>query len=141
MELVRLVDGPIAIEPIVESIHSLSRGAVVLFVGCVRDRDRGRPVTGLTYDAYRPMARERLLTIVEELAAEAPDLVVAIHHRLGDVAAGEASVVIATAAPHRDAAYAASRTALERLKTEVPIWKHERYADGSAAWREDEKLI
>jgi molybdopterin synthase catalytic subunit len=66
---------------------------------------------------------------------------VAIVHRLGEVPAGEASVAIAVAAPHRAAAYAASRRALERLKAEAPIWKLERYADGGSRWREEESLL
>jgi molybdopterin synthase catalytic subunit len=86
------------------------------------------------------MAEERLRTIVRELEAEGDDLALAIVHRLGEVPAGEASVAIAAASPHRAAAYEASRRALERLKKEVPIWKRERYAGGEEAWREEEKL-
>ncbi len=136
----RLVEGPLEVEPAAALVRSPSRGAVALFVGTVRNHHHGRRVTSLTYDAYQPMALERLERIVAELVAEATDLALAIHHRLGEVAAGEPSVVIAAAAPHRDAAYTASRMTLERLKCEVPIWKQEHYADGSAVWREEETL-
>jgi molybdopterin synthase catalytic subunit len=114
-------------------------GAVVLFVGTVRDHHQGRAVERLVYTAYRAMAERRLAAIAEELQ-EAHAARLAIVHRLGDLVPGEASVVIAAAAPHRDAAYRASRDALERLKREVPIWKREHYRDGSARWREEEPL-
>ena len=112
---------------------------MVLFVGTVRDRHGGRPVTRLTYSAYRSMAERRLSALAAELE-ELHGARVAIVHRLGTLEPGEASVVIAAAAPHRAAAYAASRECLERLKREVPVWKREHYADGSAAWREEEPL-
>ncbi len=136
----RLVDGPIEIARVAEEVEGGGRGALVLFVGRVRDSTGGRPVTGLTYDAYRPMAEAALERIAADLEGGAAGLEVAIVHRLGEVGVGEASVAIAVASPHRGAAYEASRTALERLKTEVPIWKCERFADGEARWREAEPL-
>jgi len=136
----RLVDGPIDTAEPIRAVQSRSRGAVVLFVGTVRDHHRGRAVERITYSAYGSMAHSRLERIVRELEDEAEGLAVAIVHRLGSIAAGEASVVIATASPHRQEAYAASRRALERLKAEVPIWKREHYVDGAAAWREEESL-
>ncbi len=136
----RLVDGPIEIARVAEEVAGGGRGALVLFVGRVRDSTGGRPVTGLTYDAYRPMAEAALERIAADLEGGAAGLEVAIVHRLGEVGVGEASVAIAVASPHRGAAYEASRTALERLKTEVPIWKCERFADGEARWREAEPL-
>jgi molybdopterin synthase catalytic subunit/molybdopterin converting factor small subunit len=163
---VELVEGPIDAQKVMARVASPGRGAVLLFLGTVRDRAQAsppggappqgavpladpapvpsRPVLHLTYSAYRPMALARLALIACELeeAAEAAggNLRVAIVHRLGQVALGEASVAIAVAAPHRAAAYEASRRALERLKSEVPIWKLERYADGEAVWREEEPL-
>jgi molybdopterin synthase catalytic subunit len=86
------------------------------------------------------MAERRLAAIAEELQ-ETHAARLAIAHRLGDLVPGEASVVVAAAAPHRDAAYRASRDCLERLKREVPIWKREHYADGTARWREEEPLV
>jgi molybdopterin synthase catalytic subunit len=87
------------------------------------------------------MARARLERIAADLETEHRGARVAIVHRLGTLPVGEPSVVIAVAAPHREAAYAASRSALERLKREVPIWKREHYRDGAAAWREEESLL
>jgi molybdopterin synthase catalytic subunit/molybdopterin converting factor small subunit len=136
-----LVDGPIDTDQAVAAVSGPGRGAVVVFLGTVRDHHAGRPVEKLTYSAYRPMALEGLRRIVAALEAAHPDLRAAIVHRLGEVPVGEASVVIAIGSPHRAAAYDASRTALERLKAEIPIWKREHYADGEAAWREEEPLV
>jgi molybdopterin synthase catalytic subunit len=97
-------------------------------------------VARLTYTAYRPMALAALERIVRELEMTG-EARVAVVHRLGEVPVGEPSVVIAAASAHRRAAYEASREALERLKREVPIWKREHYADGEAAWREEEPLV
>jgi molybdopterin synthase catalytic subunit len=136
-----LVDGSIDTGQVVAAVSGPGRGAVVVFLGTVRDHHAGRPVEKLTYSAYRPMAREGLRRIVADLEASSPDLRAAIVHRLGEVPVGEASVVIAVGSPHRAAAYEASRTALERLKAEIPIWKREHYANGEAACREEEPLI
>jgi molybdopterin synthase catalytic subunit len=138
--LVELVHGPIPIDEISVRIARPDAGAIVTFSGTVRNHHRGRSVTHLTYDAYEPMALERLARIAAELEIEYPGVRVAISHRLGDVAAGDTSVFIAVSSPHRQAGYEASRQALERLKSEVPIWKREHYADGEAAWREEEPL-
>ena len=136
-----LVDGPIDTGQAVAAVSGPGRGAVVVFLGTVRDHHAGRPVAKLTYSAYRPMALEGLRRIVADLEAAHQDLRAAIVHRLGEVPVGEASVVIAIGSPHRAAAYEASRTALERLKAEIPIWKREHYTDGEAAWREEEPLV
>lgn len=136
-----LIDGPIDTGRAVAAVSGPGRGAVVVFLGTVRDHHAGRPVAKLTYSAYRPMALEGLRRIATDLEAAHQDLRAAIVHRLGEVPVGEASVVIAIGSPHRAAAYEASRTALERLKAEIPIWKREHYADGEAAWREEESLV
>lgn len=137
---VALVDGPLDAARLAAAVSGPSRGAVVTFQGTVRDHHQGRPVARLDYAAYRPMAEATLGRIVAELEAAHRDLRAAVAHRLGEVPAGETSVVIAVAAPHRAAAFDACRQALERLKCEVPIWKREHYADGGAAWREEEPL-
>lgn len=137
----RLVDGPIDVEDLRAETGHPSCGAVTLFVGSARDNHAGRAVTSLAYSAYRRMALDSLDRIARGLEAEAPGLRLGIVHRLGAVPVGEASVAIAAASPHRAAAFTASRAALERLKRETPIWKRESYADGSAAWREEEPLV
>jgi molybdopterin synthase catalytic subunit len=138
--MAELVDGPVDSDRAVAAVSGPDRGAVVVFLGTVRDHHAGRPVAKLTYSAYRPMALEGMRRIVTDLEASGPGLRAAIVHRLGEVPVGEPSVVIAVSSPHRAAAYEASRTALERLKAEIPIWKREHYADGEAAWREEEPL-
>ncbi len=138
--LAELTDGPLDISRAVAAVSGPSRGAVVIFLGTVRDHHAGRPVEKLTYSAYRAMALEGLRRIVTDLEAGPENLRAAVIHRLGEVPVGEPSVVIAIASPHRAAAYDASRTALERLKAEIPIWKREHYADGGAEWREVEPL-
>ena len=136
-----LVDGPIDVDRVAASVAGPSCGAVVLFLGTVRDHHAGRSVDKLTYSSYRSMALDGLRRIVDDLEAGAPGLRAAIVHRLGEVPVGEASVAIAVASPHRAAAYEASRTALERLKAEIPIWKQEHYTDGPPVWREEEPLV
>jgi molybdopterin synthase catalytic subunit len=138
--LARLTDEPIDVGAVAHAVSGPDCGAQVLFVGTVRNRHDGREVARLTYSAYRPLAERRLAVLVDELAA-AHGARLAIVHRLGTLEPGEASVVIAVGAPHREAAYAASRECLERLKREVPVWKREHYADGSARWREEEPLV
>lgn len=135
-----LTEEPIDVGAISAAVAGPGRGAIVLFLGTVRNTHAGREVAALAYSAYRRMAEEKLAEIVADLEAQGTDLRAAIVHRLGDVPVGEPSVAIAIASPHRAAAYEASRTALERLKAEVPIWKRERYADGSEVWREEEPL-
>ncbi len=110
-------------------------GAVCLFVGVVRNENAGRPVLRLEYEAYEEMA----LPLMEEIAAETcrlhPITAIRIVHRLGTLEVGEISVVVAVSSPHRNEAFAACRFAIDALKSRVPIWKKEHYADGSA-WLE-----
>ena len=137
---VRLVDEAIESEALQREVAHPSCGAVVVFLGNARDHHQGRKVEGLTYDAYRSMALRALERIVREIEADSDSVRLGIVHRLGEVPIGESSVAIAAAAPHRAAAYDASRLVLERLKREVPIWKREHYSDGSSSWREEEAL-
>lgn len=137
-----IVDGALDLEAIRRAVASPGRGAVVLFLGSVRDRHQGAVVAGIEYSAYRSMAERVLAGIVADLEREhaADDLALAIVHRVGGLAPGEISIVIASASAHRTAAYEANRRALERVKREAPIWKRERYADGTARWRQEEPL-
>lgn len=110
-------------------------GAVVTFVGEVRGENVGRRVTRLEYEAFEPLALKVLGRIADEAAGHWPGVRLAVHHRLGTLLPGEASVVIAAASPHRAEAFAACRYAIERVKQVVPIWKHE-YFDGGDVWIE-----
>lgn len=120
--LVRLVDAP-------------GMGAVCSFLGLVRDHNQGRRVLHLVYEAYEPLAERALVRIVDEAAVKWPTAVLAIHHRTGRLAIGEASVAIAAASPHRADAFATCRYAIERIKQIVPIWKHE-FFEGGDVWIE-----
>ncbi len=110
-------------------------GAILTFSGVVRDNFGDRPVTGLTYEAYGGMAEAEMERICAEITARWRDVRVAIVHRIGHLVLGEISVVIAVSSPHRDAAYQASRVAIDQLKARVPIWKKEHYADTDAQWK------
>jgi len=108
-------------------------GAVVTFAGVVRDHAEGRDgVTGMTYEAYEEPAADAMREIVAEMRRRWPDLGrVVCWHRVGDLALGEASVLIAVSAPHRSEAFDATRFAIDTLKRSVPIWKQEHWSGGS----------
>ena len=106
-------------------------GAVCLFVGTVRNENRGRAVLRLEYEAYEDMALPLMAEIAAETARRFPVTDVRLVHRLGRLEIGEASVVVAVASPHRAEVFAACRFAIDALKAQVPIWKKELYADGS----------
>ena len=136
-----LVELPLDIPALLAAVANSACGAQAIFVGTVRDRNDGREVVAIDYSAYELMAESVLARIAAELEAATPGLRVALFHRLGKLAVGEASIAIVVTSPRRDAALAAVRQALERVKSEAPIWKRELYADGGTAWREDEPLI
>jgi len=126
-----ITSGPIDEAAVAPTLAETGHGAVVSFVGRARDRsDDGREVLELEYEAYVPMA-ERVLEEIAEEAAERWDAAVGIVHRVGLVPLGDVAVVIVCASAHRDAAYQASRYAIEAIKERLPIWKRERFADGS----------
>ncbi len=128
--LFRVLDRPLALAEAVEAVRAPGRGAVVTFTGDVRGETRGKPVLRLEYEAYVPMAERSLAEIGAALEVE-HGAAVAIVHRVGRLAPGEAAVIIACAAPHRAPAFRACEAAIERLKREVPIWKREIFEDGS----------
>jgi molybdopterin synthase catalytic subunit len=132
--LATLVRAPIDVLALVEAVSSAANGAVLLFLGAVRQVNDGRDVTGIDYAAYEGMALRELQAIAEEAAVRFDSADVRIVHRLGELGVEEVSVAIAVAHAHRDAAYAASRWVIEELKRRVPIWKREHYADGTREW-------
>jgi molybdopterin synthase catalytic subunit len=125
-----------AIDPaaLVACVARPAHGAVLLFLGIVRDVNDGRDVTGIEYSAYEAMAQRELDAIATEAQSRFETVAVAIEHRLGELALEEASVGIAVAHAHRDVAYDASRWIIEELKRRVPIWKREQYVDGTREW-------
>ena len=116
-------------------ISSADCGAVATFIGLVRNENGGRRVLWLDYEAYEPLAVKSFARIDEEAGERWPSIALAIHHRIGRLEIGEASVVIAAASPHRAEAFAATRYAIERIKQIAPIWKHEHF-EGGEIWIE-----
>jgi molybdopterin synthase catalytic subunit len=119
---------PLSLDDVVAAVAGTAgeRGGVVTFAGVVRREGHAlRDVVRLEYEAYTEMALEVLAAIADELERELPGARVAIHHRVGALAVGEAAVAIAAAAPHRAEAFAACRAAIDRLKERAPIWKKE----------------
>ncbi len=112
-----------------------SRGAVVTFLGLVRNHNQGRRVQYLEYEAYEPLAMKAFARIDEEVRVRWPGVRVALHHRTGRLEIGEASVAIVAASAHRADAFAACRYVIERVKQIVPVWKRE-YFDGGDVWIE-----
>ncbi|HLG57402.1 MAG TPA: molybdenum cofactor biosynthesis protein MoaE [Vicinamibacterales bacterium] len=110
-------------------------GAITPFIGLVRDHNQGRRVEFLEYESYEPLAVRALTLIVDEARQAWPDTRVGVHHRIGRLEIGEASIIIVAASPHRANAFAACRYTIERVKQIVPIWKHEHFAGGDV-WLE-----
>ena len=124
---------PLSIDDALALVRDDGFGGVVVFLGTVRNRSRGKRIVRLEYEAYAEMAEAKMREIADRLQREHGPLRVAMHHRVGDLAVGEIAVIVAAAAPHRDAAFAAARSAIDELKTIVPIWKKEHAVDG-AVW-------
>jgi len=110
-------------------------GAVVAFLGVVRNHNAGRRVQYLEYEAYEPLALKTFERIADEVGHRWPGARLALHHRIGRLEIGDASVAILTASPHRADAYAANRYTIERVKQIAPIWKRE-FFDGGDVWIE-----
>jgi molybdopterin synthase catalytic subunit len=127
---------PLSVDTVLDAVRDRAHGALVVFLGTVRERSRGHAVTHLEYEAYAEMAEEKMREISERLEREHAPCRIAMHHRVGDLAIGETAVVVVAGAPHRDAAFTAARAAIDELKSVVPIWKQEHGADG-AIWIEE----
>jgi molybdopterin synthase catalytic subunit len=109
-------------------------GAVVTFDGIVRNNFNGRAVRFLEYEAYAEMAERKMAEIGAEVRRKFAIGEIAIVHRLGRLEIGESSIVVAVAAPHRQAAFEACAYAMDRVKEEVPVWKKEFFSDGEDHW-------
>jgi MoaE-MoaD fusion protein len=129
----RLSEQPLSLDAVVDEVRSERAGAIATFVGTTRVESRGRTVVRLDYEAYEGMAEQTMTEIAEELKVRYDLCEIAIHHRTGRVEIGEASVVIAVSAPHRQAALAACKDAIDTLKERVPLWKKEVY-EGGEEW-------
>lgn len=126
----RLSGEPLSLDAVVREVRRDDAGAIATFTGTVRNRSRDRDVRYLEYEAYEGMAEETMASLAAELRSRHEIAEIAIHHRVGRVEIGEPSVVIAVSAPHRQAALAACREAIDTLKQTVPLWKKEVYRGG-----------
>lgn len=129
-----ITSDPITAETVLRHVGDDGDGAVCVFLGVVRDHNEGRSVRGVAYSAYREMAERVLAEIAAEAAERAGSDRVAVVHRTGELAVGEASVAIAVSSPHRAEAFDACRYVIEEIKKRLPVWKQERYVDGDEAW-------
>jgi molybdopterin synthase catalytic subunit len=135
-EAIRLVDirtSALSSDEVLAAIADPTAGGTALFIGTVRNHDYERPVEQLRYEAH-PDALRRMREVAEGVAADPLVTALAAVHRTGPLAIGDIAVIVAVAASHRDAAFAACRRLIDEVKAEVPIWKHQHFTDGATEW-------
>src|SRR5581483_1883971 len=132
--MIRLTHDPIDHAALTEQVRSPRCGAVVTFLGTVRDLTGEKVTVALDYDAYPGMAEKKMAEIEADTRARWPIGEMAMVHRLGHVEVGDVSVAVAVSCPHRAQAFEACRHVIDRLKELVPIWKKENWADGKTEW-------
>ena len=136
MSVVRLIairDTELSVDEVAAAVAGPGAGGIALFIGAVRDTDHDQGVNGLSYTAH-PSAEAELRRVAEMVAEKFSVLGIAAVHRVGDLAIGDLAVVAAVACPHRSEAFDACRELIDVLKASVPIWKHQRFADGTSEW-------
>ncbi|MDX3225715.1 molybdenum cofactor biosynthesis protein MoaE [Streptomyces sp. ME19-01-6] len=133
VRLLAIRDTPLSVDEVFGAVGDAAAGGTALFVGTVRDHDEGADVGALGYSAH-PTAEAELRRVAEKVVADFPVRALAAVHRVGDLAIGDLAVVVAVACPHRAEAFAACRRLIDDLKSEVPIWKHQTFADGTEEW-------
>jgi len=134
--VVRLIDvraAELSVDEVRAAVADPVAGGIALFAGAVRDSDHDRAVTGLSYSAH-PSAAGELRRVAEVIAGKFRVTGIAAVHRVGDLAIGDLAVVVAVSSPHRAEALDACRALIDELKATVPIWKHQRFADGASEW-------
>ena len=136
MNVVRLIavrHSELSVDEVRAAVADPGAGGLALFAGAVRDTDHDRGVTALSYSAH-PSAEAELRRVAEVIAEKFPVLGIAAVHRVGDLEIGDLAVVVAVSCPHRAEAFDACRALIDLLKASVPIWKHQRFADGDSEW-------
>jgi molybdopterin synthase catalytic subunit len=134
--VVRLVDlreTPLDVAEVIAALDDQASGGLTLFIGRVRDNDHGLDVRGLEYSAH-PTALDALRRVCADVAEQYDVRAVAAVHRVGRLSIGDIAVIVATASAHRGMAFDASRALIDTLKSEVPIWKHQQFGDGTEEW-------
>ena len=132
--MIQLTRDEIDYTALTESVRSQQSGAVVLFLGTVREVTDGRQTVSLDYDGYSAMAEAKMAELEKEARQKWPSVVVGVVHRLGHLELGEISVAVAVSCPHRQQAFEAAKYLIDRLKVTVPIWKKENWSDGTSEW-------
>jgi molybdopterin synthase catalytic subunit len=132
--MIEITEAPIDHAAVTERVRSNRAGAVVSFLGTVRELTGDRRTASLDYEAYPEMARKKLAELEAEARGRWPIVEVAIVHRVGHLDLGEVSVVVAVSCPHRDQAFEACRWLIDTLKQVIPIWKKETWSDGTEEW-------
>jgi molybdopterin synthase catalytic subunit len=134
IRLIAIRDTELSVDEVRAAVADRAAGGLVLFAGVVRDNDSDRGVTGLSYSAH-PTAEAELRRVAEEIAAKYDDVIgLAAVHRTGDLAIGDLAVVVGVSCGHRAEAFTACHALIDELKACVPVWKHQRFTDGSAEW-------
>ena len=136
MSVVRLIavrESELSVDEVRAAVTDPAAGGIALFAGAVRDSDHDREVSGLSYSAH-PSAAGELRRVAEVVAEKYPVIGIAAVHRVGDLAIGDLAVVLAVSCPHRAEAFDACRDLIDILKASVPIWKHQRFDDGTTEW-------
>ena len=136
MSVIRLIairESELSVDEVRAAVAGPGAGGIALFVGAVRDSDHDQGVTGLSYSAH-PTAEAELRRVAEMIADKFDVLGLAAVHRVGDLAVGDLAVVAAVACAHRGEAFDACRELIDVLKSSVPIWKHQRFCDGTSEW-------
>lgn len=137
-DYISITEQPIDYTALTERVRSNQCGAVVLFMGTVREMTAGRHTVALDYEVYPEMAQKMMQQLIIEARDQWAIQVVAIEHRVGHLGLGEISVAIAVSSPHRNEAFEAGRFLIDRLKEIVPIWKKENWSDGTTEWEHPE---
>jgi molybdopterin synthase catalytic subunit len=133
VRLIAVRESELSVDEVRGAVADPGAGGIALFVGTVRDSDHDQRVIGLSYSAH-PTAEAELRRVAEEIAEKHSAVAVAAVHRVGDLAIGDLAVVVAVSCPHRAEAFDACRALIDELKASVPIWKHQRFADGTDEW-------
>lgn len=133
IRLTGIRDTVLSVDEVLAAVADPAAGGIAVFTGVVRDHDHDRPVTRLSYSAH-PTAEDELLAVLQKIAADFPVRALAAVHRVGDLEVGDLAVVVAAACPHRAEAFEACHRLIDDLKEQVPIWKHQVFADGGEEW-------